>query len=310
MAETRVDIYTCITNEIVAAIEAGAGTWKMPWHHDGSSIARPMNVISGKAYRGINTVALWIAAHANGYGSGIWGTYRQWTERGAQVRKSEKATTIVFWKQIRGRTQESDDEDSAIDEDSDDRPRFVARGYAVFNRVQVYGFEEPNMPRLPETERIPHAGAFFDRLDIPVTYGASGAWYRISEDRIYMPDFARFTEASGFYSTLAHECAHATGAAHRLDRDFSKRFTNQARAAEELVAELTAAMIMADLGLAARPRSDHAAYIASWLEVLKNDKRAIFTASSKAQAAANWMHAQQRQCAVPQEKELTNVLLC
>jgi antirestriction protein ArdC len=303
MAETRADIYTRITNEIVAAIEAGARTWRMPWHHDGSSIARPVNIVSGKAYRGINTITLWIAASTKGYGSGIWGTYRQWTERGAHVRNGEKATTIVFWKQIRGKAQEIEGEDGANAEDDDDRPRFFARGYAVFNRAQVDGFKEPDLPRLPETERVAHAEAFFDRLDIPVTYGASGAWYRISEDRIYMPDFERFTEAAGFYSTLAHECAHATGAPHRLDRDFSKRFTNQAVAAEELVAELTAAMIMADLGLGASPREDHAAYIASWLEALKNDERAIFTAASKAQAAADWMHERQSQSAVSRHKE-------
>ena len=115
----------------------------------------------------------------------------------------------------------------------------------------------------------------------------------MSEDRIYMPDFGRFADATGFYSTLAHECAHAAGAKHRLDRDFSKRFTKQAVAAEELVAELTAAMVLADLGLAAHPRADHAAYLASWLELLKNDKRAIFTAASKAQTAADWMHSRQ-----------------
>ncbi|MGH6866231.1 MAG: ArdC family protein [Methyloceanibacter sp.] len=302
MAETRADIYTRITNEIVAAIEAGAGTWTMPWHHDGSSIARPVNIASGKVYRGVNTVALWIAAQFKEYGSGIWGTYRQWAKRGAQVRKGEKATTIVFWKQIRGKEEVIGNEADASDEDGGERPRFFARGYAVFNRAQVDGFEDADAPPLPETERIAHAEAFFGRLDIPVTYGVSGAWYRISEDRIYMPEFEQFTDAVGFYSTLAHECAHATGAAHRLDRDFSKRFTNQAVAAEELVAELTAAMIMADLGLGARPRADHAAYIASWLQVLKSDNRAIFTAASKAQGAADWM-LRQPQGAAPREME-------
>lgn len=304
MTENRADIYARITNEIVAAIESGAGEWKMPWRHDGSSVARPVNVASGKPYRGINTFALWIAAHARGYGGGVWATYRQWAERGAQVRKGEKAATVVFWKQIGGRIEATDGEVDIFDAD-DHGLRFVARGYAVFNRAQVDGFEEPDPPRIPDSERVAHAESFFAALGVPVTYGASGAWYRVSEDRIYMPDFGRFADATGFYSTLAHECAHATGARHRLDRDFSKRFTKQAVAAEELVAELTAAMVLADLGLAAHPRADHAAYLASWLDLLKNDKRAIFTAASKAQAAADWMRARQPQSAARDEKEAT-----
>jgi antirestriction protein ArdC len=302
MSEARADIYARITNEIVAAMKAGAGEWNMPWRHDGSSVARPVNLISRKPYRGINTLALWIAAHAKGYGGGVWATYRQWVERGVQVRKGEKATTVVFWKQTRGRTEATDEEADVFGGD-DGRPRFVARGYAVFNRAQVDGYEEPDAPRLPENERVAHAESFFAALGVPVSYGASGAWYKVSEDRIYMPDFGRFAEAAGFYSTLAHECAHATGARHRLDRDFSERFTKQAVAAEELVAELTAAMILADLGLAAHPRADHAAYLSSWLELLENDRRAIFTAASKAQAAADWMHARQRASVAPKESE-------
>ncbi len=302
MSNARADIYARITNEIVAAIESGAPEWNMPWRHDGSSVARPVNLASGKPYRGINTLALWIAAHTKGYGGGVWAIYRQWAERGAQVRKGEKATTVVFWKQIRRGTVRMDDEANAFDAD-DGGPRFVARGYAVFNRDQVDGFEELDAPRLRECERIAHADSFFAALGIPITYGASGAWYRVSEDRIYMPDFGRFADATRFYSTLAHECAHATGSNHRLDRDFSKRFTNQAVAAEELVAELTAAMVLADLGLAAHPRADHAAYVASWLQCLRADQRAIFAAASKAQAAADWMHARQPQSAAAKERE-------
>lgn len=292
MSERRSDIHTRITHEIIAAIEAGAGACRMPWHHDGSSLARPVNVASRRPYRGINTIALWVAARLGGYDSGLWGTYRQWAQRGARVRKGEHATAIVFWRAIPGPGGGRDDA-AESDGSGRDRPRFVARGYAVFNRAQVDGFAEPDAPRLPETARIDHAETFFARLGIPVSPDASGAWYQIDEDRIYMPPFERFIEPHAFYSTLAHECAHATGAAHRLDRDLSGRFDDRAVAMEELVAELTAAMVMADLGLSAQPRKDHAAYIASWLEVLGRDRRAIFTAASSAQAAADWMHAQQ-----------------
>ncbi|MDP9019093.1 MAG: zincin-like metallopeptidase domain-containing protein [Candidatus Eremiobacteraeota bacterium] len=286
---TRQDIYACVTAEIVAAIQAGAGDWNMPWHHDGSEITRPANVASGKGYRGINTLALWIAAQARGFGSGLWGTYRQWNLLGGQVRKGEHATAIVFWKRI-GQPQRDHVTDAS---DVEERRRFVARGYAVFNRSQVDGYDLSERPVLPESERIAHADTFLAALNIPVTFGSEVAFYQIAADRIFMPAFSAFHDATGYVSTYVHESAHATGAKHRLDRDFGARFSGDALAVEEITAELTAALVLADLGIAHHPRADHAAYVASWLNVLKNDTRAIFTAASKAQAAADWMHAQQ-----------------
>ena len=286
-AEVRADIYTRITSEIAAAIAAGAGDWHMPWHHGSSSIARPANVTSGKPYRGVNTLVLWIAAQARGYVSGTWGTYRQWQELGAQVRKGERSTAIILWKRIGSAENDQDVEDG------DNRPRFVGRGYSVFNRCQVDGYEPPTVDALPETERIPRAEAFFAALCIPTTLNADAAYYRIDLDRIFMPSFGSFKDSIAFIGTFAHEAAHTTGAKHRLDRDLTSRFSHQARAIEELVAELTAGYILADLGLAHHPRPDHAAYIASWLKALNDDPRAIFTAASKAQQAADWMHAQQ-----------------
>jgi antirestriction protein ArdC len=286
---TRQDIYTRITTEIVAAIEAGADQWRMPWHHDGSAITRPTNVASGKGYRGINTLALWIAAHTRGYGSGLWGTYRQWSALGAQVRKGEHATSIAFWKRI----GEPDDDSETQAGEPEDRVRFVARGYCVFNRSQVDGYAPAEVPSLPESLRIEHADEFLAALKIPVTFGSEAAYYRIDLDRIFMPSFAAFHEATGYVATYVHEAAHATGAKHRLNRDFGIRFDRDALAMEEICAELTAALVLATLSIAHHPRADHAAYVASWLKFLENDNRAIFTAASKAQAAADWMHAQQ-----------------
>ncbi len=286
--ETRADIYSRITDEIVAAISAGAGEWCMPWHHDGSSIARPANIASNKTYRGVNTLALWVAAHTRGFASGLWGTYRQWQSVGAQVRASERATAIVFWKRL-----DAVENDDAPDEQVTDCPRFIARGYHVFNRDQVDSYEQPAATTLPEQERIPHAEAFIAALGIPATFNADAAYYRIDLDRIFLPAFAAFHDAVAYVGTYLHEAAHATGAKHRLDRDFGVRFTREALAMEELTAELTAAFVLADLGLAHHPRADHAAYIASWLKLLKDNPRAVFTAASKAQAAADWMHARQ-----------------
>jgi antirestriction protein ArdC len=299
----RVDIYTRITNEIVAAIEAGthASGWKLPWHHDGSAIARPMNLTSQKRYRGINILALWVAAMKFGYGSGLWGTYRQFAAAGAQVRTGERSTTVVFWKQFqRGDAGNGTDEVSGSaghhGDDRDDgygRPRFMAKGYAVFNAAQVDGLDLPAQPVLPESERIHTAEEFFGNLGISIRVEGDQACYVPSLDVVRMPPFERFRSAEVHAATTAHECAHATAANHRLDRNLSGRFGSEAYAAEECVAELTASYVMADLGLSYGPRDESVAYLMSWLKVLKGDTRAIFTAASKAQAAADWMHAQQ-----------------
>lgn len=288
MAETRADIYTRITAEIVAVIEDGAGKWRMPWHHDGSAITRPQNVGSRRRYRGVNVLALWIAARAFGYGSGVWGTYRQFHAVGAQVRKGERGTTVVLWKQ----SSSSADDDQDGDEELA-HSRFIARAFTVFNVAQVEGYEPEPVAMLPETERLAHADAFVGALKIPVTEGPYDAHYRVDLDRIFMPPFAAFEDAASHVATLIHECAHASGAKHRLDRNFDERFRRDLVAMEEAVAELTASYVLADLGIAHHPRPDHAAYLASWLRLLKSNPRAIFTAASKAQAAADWMHAQQ-----------------
>jgi antirestriction protein ArdC len=290
-ARTGNDIYERVTSQIIAAIEAGAGEYRMPWHHDGSAITTPVNVTSRKAYRGVNVIALWAAAHAAGYPAGIWGTYRQWQTLGAQVRKGERGHLVVFWK-IADRHGEAEAQDGDEDRDEPAR-RLFARGYTVFNCAQVDGYTPPEMPVLLEAERIAHAERFCAALSIDIRHGGSQACYIPSRDHVHMPDFACFRDAVAYYAVLLHECGHASGARHRLDRDLSGRFGSAAYAMEECTVELLSAMICSDLNLSVEPRPDHARYIASWLEVLRSDKRAIFTAASKAQQIADWMHAQQ-----------------
>lgn len=287
LSGARADVYMRITAEIIAAIEQGAGEWRAPWFHNGTSIARPTNVASGKRYRGINTLALWLAAKAGGYDDGLWGTYRQWQAAGAQVRKGERSTTVVLWKQIASR-------EAADDDDSDDgHQRMFARAFSVFNVAQVNGFQRPQTDVLPEGERLAHAEAFIANLKIKAVFGRSDAYYLPSSDTVFMPDFTSFRDAASFYGVWLHENGHASGAKHRLDRDLSGRFGSAAYAAEECCVEILSGLILADLGIAHHPRPDHAAYLTSWVEVLKEDPRAIFTAASKAQQAADWMHAQQ-----------------
>lgn len=288
----RADVYSRVTAEIISAIEQGAGEWRAPWFHNGTSIARPTNVSSGKRYRGINTLALWAAGFAAGYGDGLWGTYKQWQDAGAQVREGERSTTVVLWREIQV-SRHADNQD-----DDDGQRRMFARAFSVFNVAQVDGYERPAIPTLPEAEHLAHAEAFIENLGVETVFGGSEAYYRPSADTVFMPPFTSFRDAASFYGVWLHECGHASGSKHRLDRDLSGRFGSAAYAAEECCVEILSGLVLADLRIAHHPRPDHAAYVASWLKILKDDPKAIFTAASKAQQAADWMHAKQPQAEV------------
>lgn len=287
----RFDVHQAITNQIIAAIEAGPGKLQMPWHRSGANIMHPVNVASGNAYRGVNTVALWAAADACGYPHGLWGTYRQWQDCGAQVRKGEKSSLIVFYREFE---QGDDAGDPSGDEDR--RRRCMARASRVFNIAQVDGYvaSEPS-PEDNRVDPIASAEAFVATIGARIAEGGDRAFYDLREDAITMPDRFRFidtksgTATEAWYATLLHELTHWTGAAHRLDRGFGERFGDDAYAMEELVAELGAAFLCGDLGISAEPRTDHAAYIDSWLRIFKGDRKAIFTAASAANKAAEYL---------------------
>jgi antirestriction protein ArdC len=291
----RAATYRRVTDRIVAAIEAGTAKgkdWRMPWHRRraaGAPTSLPMNVTSRSGYRGINTVILWGEAEAKGYEAGLWGTYRQWKTLGAQVRGGEKAATVVYW-QFPDRAKGDDTQDG--EEEGRKRAPW-AKAYSVFNVAQVEGYAAPAdaVPVLSEERRIAAADGFFSRLPgLTVQHGGTRAFYVPATDQVQMPRFADFHDAEGYYGTLAHEVTHWTGHSSRLARDLSGRFRTAAYAAEELVAELGAAFLSATLGLATEPREDHAQYVAGWLELLRGDPRAIFTAASKAQQAVDWQH--------------------
>jgi antirestriction protein ArdC len=297
------DIYGAVTDRIVTMLERGAGSWRMPWHTSvtaaASPLALPVNV-TGRSYRGCNVPLLWATAEAFGYGSPVWATYRQWQERGAQVRKGEKATLVIFWKAYTATKAEPDGGgDSGDDGDSAAERRLIARGYSVFNAAQVDGFDAATITRkpvaadLPETERVANAERFFAATGAVVNHGGNRAFYSPGRDTIQLPEFGQFRDAIGYYSVRGHETVHWTGHQSRCARELGRRFGDKAYAFEELVAELGAAYLAATLGLTNEPRPDHAAYLQSWLECLRNDRRAIFTAASKAQAAVDYLIALQ-----------------
>ena len=247
-----------------------------------------VNAVTRKAYRGVNVLALWASAEAQDFGHGLWATYRQWQSLGAQVRKGEKASPIVFYKVL---DKAEDSEDDA----SEGAGRIFAQGSHVFNIAKVEGYALPEVPEAEAFDPIPDVEAFIVATGAAIRIQGDSAHYTPSTDMITMPDRERFlttdTASAGqnWYAILLHELVHWTGADHRLARTFGKRFGDEAYAMEELVAELGSAFLCGDLGLSVTPRPDHACYLASWLKVLKSDNRAIFTAASAAAKAAEWL---------------------
>ena len=280
----RADVHVTITNRIIEAIEAGAGEFVMPWHRRGD-IGRPTNAATQKRYQGTNVIALWAEASLSGFGSGTWATYRQWEGLGAQVRRGERSATIVFYKSLAG----------SEDEGEPRGQRMFARASRVFNGGQVEGWEAPEILRPNLAEVLPAAEMFVARTGAEVRHGHDHACYRPTEDRIEVPDRDRFlgsptsTPTEAYYAVLLHELTHWTGAPHRLSRKFGKRFGDQTYAVEELVAELGAAFLCADIGIANAPRPDHAAYLAGWLSVLGSDPKALFMAARLASEAATFL---------------------
>lgn len=282
----RLDVYRTVTDSIIAAIEAGAGEFVMPWHGHGAAIAKPVNAHTNMEYHGINVIALWAQAYGKGYASGYWATYRQWQEVGAQVGKGEKSSTIVFFKRFE---EEGGEKDEPF-------IRLFARASRVFNADQVSGWTAPEERLPPGTAQVTESVALFIKATkAEVEWSGKKACYHISDDYIEMPLVTRFvdtptsTSTQAYGSTLLHELIHWSGAKHRLDR-FGDRSQREVVAAEELVAELGAAFLCADLGVSNEPRPDHAAYLTHWLQLLKNDTRAIFTASRLANQAATYLH--------------------
>lgn len=280
--QTRTDVYDQITSALIAAIEEGSGTFEMPWH----ALSSPMNAANRKLYRGVNILMLWAAARKYNYSAQEWATYRQWNELGAQVRKGERSTIVVFWKFFDSESEEEQQEET---EDTPARPRCFARAYHVFNAAQVDGYKAKLEKQLPESERIAQAEAFFQSLPATIQYGGDRAYYSPAGDYIQMPHFTQFKTPEGYVSTMCHELSHWSGAKSRLNRDLTGRFGDASYAMEEMIAQISSSFLCADLQIRSQPSHDDAAYVSNWLRVLRGDRRAIFTAASRAQEAANYL---------------------
>ncbi|MEQ8399688.1 MAG: zincin-like metallopeptidase domain-containing protein [Roseitalea porphyridii] len=285
----KTDIYQKVTDKIIADLEQGELTWLKPWsagNMDGR-IVKPLRH-NGMAYSGINVLMLWGAAMEEGFLSPYWMTFKQAKELGAHVRKGERGNPVVYANTI---TKTEEQEDGSEEE----RTIPFMKAYTVFNVEQIDGlpdhyYTKPE-PVIDTAQRIDHAEAFFAATGADIRHGGNRAYYSGGSDHVQMPVFECFRSPETYYATLANELTHWTKHKSRLDREFGRRrWGDEGYAREELVAELGAAFLCTDLALTPEPDANHAAYIDGWLAVLKNDKRAIFSAAAHAQKAADFLH--------------------
>lgn len=276
----KFDTYQDVTDAIIAQLEAGTKPWRKDWQDGGLSMPRR---ITGQHYRGINVLLLWSSAMQQGLNGERWLTFNQAKALGGKVRKGAKGTRIVFFKPL-AITDTATGEEKKIP---------MLRTYVVFNSDQVEGLPAKYAPApivaTPGIERDKAAEAALRSSGATIVEGGAGAFYTPATDIVTMPDFERFTSSSGYLATLAHELCHWTGHKSRLDRFGANTRTNYAF--EELVAEMGAAFVGARLGIVGEHIENHGAYLASWLKVLRDDKRAIFKAATLAQAAADMVLA-------------------
>jgi antirestriction protein ArdC len=305
--KSKSNIYETITAKIIAAIESCPGEPVMPWQRGGFRPTLPVNATTHQPYRGINILSLWVSALERGYEAGEWATLRQWNTIGAQVRKGERASPIVFYREIEThpgtRSAAQNGAGDSAGSEGDTEVRRMARGYWVFAAEQVDGYTPTSaLPQNP-VERIAAAEAYFAATGARVIVGGSRACYRPSTDTIHMPDEARFTghdarmRTDAWYRVLSHETAHWTSPPHRLDRQLGKRFGDDQYAMEECIADTAACFVCARLGIAGEPHPDHARYIHHWLSVMTADAKAIFTAAAKAQEIVGYLDGLQAKAA-------------
>lgn len=284
----RKDVYTRVTERIISDLEQGIRPWMKPWaaEHAAGRITRPLRH-NGTPYRGMNILLLWGEAMAKGYISPIWMTFKQALELDACVRKGEHGSLVVYANSIT--KTETDDAGQDVE-----REIPFMKGYTVFNVEQIDGlpahyYAKPENP-LPESERITAADRFMTATGATINHGGNSAYYAPARDIIQLPPFEAFRDKESYYATALHELTHWTRHEMRLSRSFDqKRFGDTGYAREELVAELGAAFLCADIGITPEIRADHADYIGHWLQVLKEDKRAIFSAAAHAQRAADFL---------------------
>ena len=278
----KADVYQEVTDKIINLMETHGANWCKPWESNGLASGLPFSVTSRAAYSGINVVLLWAA----GYASSEWGTFKAWQAKGAKVKKGEKGTPIIFFKQL-----------PVKDKDTDQKKLIpMIKQFYVFNAEQVEGYEPEPIKTLEPLELLDNAEKFIKNTGATIhKVAGDNAYYRPSTDSITVPLPEQFKGEAhsdrlhGYYGTVLHELTHWTGSKKRLDREKGIRYGDEKYAKEELIAELGAAFLCAELGISSEPREDHAHYLNSWLKALKDDKKLIVKAASQARKACEFL---------------------
>ncbi|MDE0091992.1 MAG: zincin-like metallopeptidase domain-containing protein [Oligoflexia bacterium] len=277
---SKKDIYQQITNQIIQDLEKGLPVWETPWKK--GFMGFPTNAFSHTFYSGVNTLILWLQQSQKGFETSQWLTFLQVKKLGGTIIKGEKATPIIFYKKL-----------LVVDEKSEEEKTIHHfRTHALFNLSQTIGLEK-FIKKHTSKEKAPFkdvkkAEELITQSQAKIAFAPiDRACYLPKEDKILMPKKEQFKTQEAFYSTLFHELSHWTAHKSRLDRPIQNKQGSQAYAFEELIAEISASFICCHLGF--EYSTQHSAYIKSWLEVLKEDKQAIFKASSKAQKATQFI---------------------
>lgn len=285
----RADLYQTVTQRIVAELEAGRVPWVQPWGSDGGAdTALPRNALTGRNYSGINILILWGAVIEHSWPAQGWLTFRQALNAGGSVRRGERGTTVVYADRF---TPKGEAERAARDGDAARAVSFL-KSFTVFNIAQCEGLR-PGLgldpAPLATREIVPVAEAVVAASEVDFRIGGAKAFYVPSEDYVQVPPQPAFFQQIDYYRTALHELTHATGHAKRLDRKLLNPFGSKDYGREELIAEMGSAFLCAALGIV--PSVRHADYLGAWLDILKEDNRAIFRAASQASRAADWLLA-------------------
>jgi antirestriction protein ArdC len=278
-----ISLYQKVTNAIVTQLENGVVPWVKPWSATAGRNT-PCNAVTNRPYSGVNTLLLWQSVN-HGFTVPRFITFRQANQCGGRVRKGQNGFRVYFVKRMKSKK-----EDDCIDDT--DKMFTMLKEYTVFNIDQCDGLPEgivhPEPPKvLNQDERLALAEDFVIATKADIRFGQGEAFFSPAGDFISLPSWESFHHHGGYYNTLFHELTHWTGPKHRLDRDLKNRFGTRAYAAEELVAEIGAGFLCAEFGIDNAIRN--AGYISSWIKLLKDDNRAVFTAASKASAAAQYL---------------------
>jgi antirestriction protein ArdC len=270
-------VYQEVTDSIIQQLENGATPWIKPWKTDSTA---DKNFLSQKPYQGVNRLILGLSSMVSSFDCPVWASFKQWQTVGATVRKGEKGTKIVFYSPVTKENKATGDIESYN----------LLKAYYVFNASQVDGvtIQAPTTPT-KEFNAVAEAEARILKTGATITHGGDSAFYAPSVDKINVPHKASFLTEGNYYATVFHELVHWTGAKHRENREFGKRFGDNAYAFEELVAEMGAAFLCQDYRIQGELR--HAGYLQSWLKVLRADSKAIFKAAALSQKAADHINA-------------------